>query len=159
MGIERVNIQPGFEFLYTSVFDIESPIDLGFTQYGLRRILPISRGRFEGDKLSGEVVPGGAADWQILRNDGVLEVEARYTFKTHDGALIYVRNEGILRAPAEVLGELAMGGCPSPDRYYFRTHPRYETSHASYKWLTQLIAVAVAEVRKNQVIITAYSVT
>lgn len=159
MSIERAKVQPRLEFLYTSIFDVEPALEIGFTQYGLRRIIPISGGRFEGERLSGEVVPSGAADWQMLRKDGVLEVEARYVFKTHDGALIYVRNEGILQAPAEIMGELAAGECPEPDRYCFRTHPRFETSEESYTWLTQLFVVAVAEIRKNQVLVTAYSVS
>jgi hypothetical protein len=31
--------------------------------------------------LRGKVVPGGA-DWQIIRSEGVAELEARYTLET-----------------------------------------------------------------------------
>jgi hypothetical protein len=158
VSIDRVNIKPELELLYVSYFDIEAALDIGSSQYGLRRIIPITGGRFEGERLSGEVLPGGA-DWQILRKDGVLEVEARYVFKTDDGALIYVRNEGVLRATMEVLGKFVSGEYPPPDSYYFRTCPRFETSHESYTWINQILCLAVAEVRKAKILITVYSVT
>lgn len=158
MPIERVNIKPELELLYVSYFNIEAALDIGTIQYGIRRIIPITGGRFEGQKLSGEVLPGGA-DWQILRKDGVLEVEARYVFKTDDGALIYVRNEGILRASMEVLGKFLSGEYPPPENYYFRTYPRFETSHDSYTWINQIVSLGVAEVRNAMVLITVYSVT
>ena len=33
-----------------------------------------------------KVLPGGG-DWQTIRDDGVAELEARYTLRTDDGAL------------------------------------------------------------------------
>ncbi len=158
MSIDRVNIKPELELLYASYFDIETALDIGSSQYGLRRIIPIAGGRFEGERLSGEALPGGA-DWQILRKDGVLEVEARYVLKTDDGALIYVCNQGILRASMEVLGKFVSGEYPPPQNYYFRTCPRFETSHESYTWINQILSVAVAEVRKDRILITVYAVT
>jgi hypothetical protein len=43
---------------------------------GLRRILNILGGTFEGPKLKEELVPGGA-DWQLSRQDGFTDIEAR----------------------------------------------------------------------------------
>ena len=85
---------------------VATPLDLGATPAGTRRIIAIVGGTMEGDRLRGEIVPGGA-DWQIVREDGTALLEARYTMRTHDGALIYVRNAGIRRGragrPARVL--------------------------------------------------------
>ncbi len=68
--------------------------ELGDTPLGRRRIIGITGGQFFGERLSGRVLPGGA-DWQVIRGDGVADLDARYTLETSDGALIYVRNKGI----------------------------------------------------------------
>ncbi len=82
--------------------------ELGDTPQGRRRIINITGGRFSGERLSGRVLPGGA-DWQVIRTDGVADLDARYTLETNDGALIYVRNHGLRHGPPEVLKQLMAG--------------------------------------------------
>ena len=79
--------------------------DLGPTPHGRRRIIPILSGTVKGERLDGEVMPGGA-DWQYVRGDGVLELEARYSIKTKDGTEIAVTNRGMRRAPPEIMDRL-----------------------------------------------------
>ena len=79
---------------------VDAPLDLGDVGKGRRRIVPISGGEFSGPVLRGTVLPGGA-DWQIMRSDGVAELEARYTLRTDDGALIDVRNVALRHGPPE----------------------------------------------------------
>ena len=79
--------------------------ELGATPLGRRRVIPITGGRFSGERLSGRVLPGGA-DWQVIRADGVADLDARYTLETADGALIYVRNKGYRHGPDEVIKRL-----------------------------------------------------
>jgi hypothetical protein len=74
----------------------------------------------------GHVLSGGA-DWQIIRRDGIIEVEARYTLETHNGALIYVYNWGLCHGPKEVMERLASGDKGDPSEYYFRMIPIFET--------------------------------
>jgi hypothetical protein len=81
---------------------LAKPQELGETPLGRRRIIGITGGRFSGAKLSGRVLPGGA-DWQVIRADGVADLDARYTLETDDGALIYVRNRGYRHGPQPVL--------------------------------------------------------
>src|SRR5262252_592970 len=47
----------------------------GTTPYGERRVIDILGGRVEGPRLQGRILPG--ADWQIVRPDGVTDLEAR----------------------------------------------------------------------------------
>jgi hypothetical protein len=94
--------------------------------------------------LRGKVVPGGA-DWQIIRSEGVAELEARYTLETDDGALIYVRNHALRHGPAEVLAALATGRSVDPSSYYFRGATFFETGAARYAWLTKHIIVCTGE--------------
>ena len=101
-------------------------------------------GEFAGPKLRGTVIPGGA-DWQVLRDDGVAELEARYTLRTDDGALIYVRNHALRHGPPEVMAALAAGRPVDPASYYFRGAVFFETAAGPYAWLCRHIIVCTGE--------------
>jgi hypothetical protein len=115
--------------------------ELGETPLGRRRIIGITGGRFSGERLSGRVLAGGA-DWQVIRTDGVADLDARYTLETADGALIYVRNRGYRHGPNDVLEKLAAGENLDPHLYYMRTTPLFETADRRYAWLNRMICVA-----------------
>src|SRR5262249_7955885 len=72
--------------------NVATPQNLGAVPLGTRRTAPLSGGSFEGPRLRGTVVAGGSADWQVLRSDGVLEMDLRVTLQTDDGALISMRS-------------------------------------------------------------------
>ncbi len=154
----KVSIEPSLRLLYTSSVELGAPIIVGSTPYGERRIIPIKGGAFAGPRLSGKVLPGGA-DWQVIRMDGIAELEAKYTLETDDGALIYVLNRGIRSASKEVMDRLARGEKVNPSEYYFRTRPVFETGALKYQWLHGLFAVAAGERFPEGVIITVYEVT
>ena len=80
---------PQLQFVFAAHVKVDAPLDLGDVGKGGRRIVPIAGGEFSGPQLRGTVLPGGA-DWQVLRDDGVAELEARYTLRTDDAALIYL---------------------------------------------------------------------
>ena len=120
---------------------LEPILDLGRTPYGERRVIHIRGGRFEGPRLRGRVVPGGA-DWQILRADGVADLRARYTLETDKGELILVRSDGLRHGPADVIARLARGESVDPSQYYFRTILRFETSGERLAWLNRVLTVA-----------------
>src|SRR5665647_1538799 len=96
--LPTVSVTPGLQLLYTSRIDIAPLLDVGKTPHGHRRIINILGGAFSGPRLSGRVLPGGA-DWQVVRSDGIVEVSARYTLETGDGALIYISNWGLRHGP------------------------------------------------------------
>ncbi len=150
-----VPVTPTLHLLYTSKIEIATPLIVGKAAYGERRIINITGGAFSGPRLSGRILPGGA-DWQIIRSDGVAEVEARYTLETHDGALIYITSWGYRQGPQEVISRLSSGEKVDPREYYFRTVPKFETGSEEYAWLNGIISVAVGERQANEVIITVY---
>ena len=156
--IPEVSVIPSLRILYTSIIEVETPLLVGHSPYGERRIINIKGGAFFGPRLSGRVLSGGA-DWQVIRSDGIVEVEARYTLETHDGALIYVSNWGLRHGPKEVMERLASGDKVDPSEYYFRTTPIFETGAPSYEWLNGIVAIAAGERRAEEVIITVYEVT
>ena len=156
--VPRASVTPALQLLYTSKIEVGAPLEVGKSPYGERRIINIKSGAFSGPRLSGRVLAGGA-DWQIIRYDGITEVEARYTLETHDGALIYVSNWGLRHGPKEVMKRLAAGEEVDPKEYYFRTTPIFETGASDYKWLNGLVSIAAGQRRAKEVIITVYEVT
>ena len=141
-----MNLQP----LLRAEITLAPPQELGDSPLGRRRIIPITGGTFRGERLAGRVLPGGA-DWQIIRADGVAELEARYTLETEDQALIYVRNFGYRHGPADVLQRLAAGEPVDPSLYYMRTTPRFETGAERYRWLNRIVCVATGARRAASV--------
>jgi hypothetical protein len=143
--------------LFKAELTLAAPQELGEVPLGRRRIIGITGGRFSGDRLSGRVLPGGA-DWQVIRADGVADIDARYTLETADGALIYVRNRGYRHGPAEVLDKLAAGQPVDPALYYMRTTPLFETGDRRYTWLNRMICVATGARRAASVELEVYEV-
>ena len=146
------------EFAFEACVSVATPLVVGQSSHGLRRVVPITGGTLEGPNISGRVIPGGA-DVQYVRTDGVLAVEARYTLETSDGVLILVTNRGIRRAPPAVMERLARGEPVDPSEYYFRTTPEFEAPIGSdYEWLNQSVFIGVAERRPDAAIIRFYRV-
>jgi hypothetical protein len=148
-----LNLEP----LFRAEITLAPPQELGDTPLGRRRIINITGGRFAGERLSGRILPGGA-DWQVVRADGVAELDARYTLETQDGALIYVRNHGLRHGPPEVLRQLAAGEAVDPARYYMRTTPLFETGDARYAWLNRLVCVATGARRAASVELEVFQI-
>src|SRR6478736_3134740 len=120
---------PRLEFAFEIKADVEpgSMQEIGKKGKGLRRVIPILGGSFEGPAIKGTVVPGGY-DWQLVRNDAVAEIEARYLLKTDDGSLITIVNTGLRHGAADVMQRMVNGEEVSPEAYYFRTIPFFETA-------------------------------
>ncbi len=137
-------MDPVLEFICELRAAVTAPLVVGQTPGGLRRVVNILEGSFEGPLLRGTIMPGGA-DWQILRTDGVAELHAHYVLKTDDGVLIQVRNRGLRHGPEEVRRRIAEGGSVDPSEYYFRTVPVFEAPDGAYAWLNRSVFVATAE--------------
>jgi len=130
--------------------------NVGAVPLGTRRTAPIGGGTFEGPRLRGTVLPGGSADWLLLRADGVLEMDLRATLRTDDGALISMRSFGLRHGPPDVIAALGRGETVDPATYYFRTTPRFETGHPAYTFLNRLVAVASGDRRPDGPIYTIH---
>lgn len=156
MGLKPVT--PRLELLAHLSITLAPPQNVGKVLTGERRIIPITGGRVEGARLRGEVLPGGA-DWQIVAADGTALLEARYTLRTEDGALIYVRNTGLRHGPPDVLAAIARGEEVDPAKYYFRAVPVFETGDAKYDWLNRVVAVCSGVRTKAAVLLDFYTVT
>jgi hypothetical protein len=155
--VEFQPVIPQLEPLLQVTVTLAPVVNLGATPLGTRRIIHITGGHFQGEKLQGVVLPGGA-DWQLVRSDGVAILEARYTLQTHDRALIYVQNRGVRHGPPAVLAALTRGEAIDPASYYMRTTPIFETGDARYGWLNDLVAVGSGLRRADAVVLDFYQV-
>jgi hypothetical protein len=146
------------EFAFEARVTVHAPLVVGPSSHGLRRVVPITGGTFDGPNIRGRVVPGGA-DWQFVRPDGALSVEARYTLETTDSVLIMVTNRGIRRGPPEVVARLGRGEAVDPSQYYFRTTAEFEAPVGGrYAWLNESVFIGVAERQRDAAIIRFYRV-
>ena len=131
---------------------------IGTVPHGTRRTAPLDGGTFEGPRLRGTILPVCSADWQLLRSDGVLEMDLRFTLRTDDGALIAMSSFGLRHGPPEVIAAIGRGESVDPSTYYFRTMPRFETAHPAYAFLNRLVAVASGDRRPEGPIYTVHEV-
>jgi hypothetical protein len=129
---------------------LESILKFGVTPYGERRIINILGGTVEGPKLKGHILPGGA-DWQIVRNDGVVDLRARYTVETNTGGHILVNSEGLRHGPQEVMERLARDETVDPSLYYFRAFMRFETADPAAAWLNRILCIGYGS-RENKAV-------
>lgn len=98
---------------------------MGETAFHRRVIGGISRGRWEGERLAGDIVdPGG--DWAIPSRDGTLMLlDVRQVVRTDDGALVYVTYQG---------------RCDR-GRGTYTVAPTFETDDERYAWLNAVQAI------------------
>ena len=129
------------KFVFKLTIKVAKPIEAGEIGHGARRVIPIEGGELVGEGLHGTIAAGGA-DYQIIRPNGLAELEAKYAVRMDDGAVIYVENIGIRTGPAEALERLRRGEIVDPALIYFRSRPRFETGHPMYRWLMDSIFVA-----------------
>ena len=132
-------------------------IEMGQGRAGKRRIIPIIGGTVEGPELSGTILNVGA-DWQTIFADGSADLDTRYAFETHDGAVIEVVNLGFRHGPPEVLERLAKGEEVSPDSYYMRTSARFETGDPRYQWVNKSIFVGTGMRKASAVEVAMFAV-
>jgi hypothetical protein len=147
---------PQFTESFRVEADLGEVIDFGVTSAGHRRVIPVAGGRVSGS-VSGSILPSGA-DYQVIRPDGVTDLEARYVIAVNGGGFIYVQNRGYRTAAPEDMERLLRGEPVDPSRVYFRTSPRFETSRDDLRWLERSMFVGLAERMPTAVRMTFFKV-
>lgn len=125
--------------------------------YGTRRMVPVIGGTFRGQRLSGSLLSGGS-DCQLIRPDGVAELDVRVTLQTDDGSILQMRGLGLRHADPEVMRRLAEGEPVCASAYYFRETMTFEASQGPYAWINRIIAVGSGERRPDSVHIRVFEV-
>ena len=149
---------PRLTFVYRLEATLAEPLDLGDTAAGRRRIAVQTGGTFTGPHLSGKLLPGASADWQLVLPDGTALGDIRYTLQTDDGDLLYAQSRSIRHGPADVLARLARGDDVDASEYTFRAATRLETAAPDLDWMNNGIFVSVGGRRPGAVIYETYLV-
>ena len=145
---------PGLEFLFTLTAEVGDIVTMGA---GAARRAP--RGadhRRHASKVRRCAALIGGADWQIVRDDGAIELDARYAIKEARGGIVQVVSQGMRHGPPEVLARLGRGEDVAPGEYFFRTIMRFETGASELAFLNKTIAVATAERKARRVELQAW---
>ena len=150
-GEGPVPAAPGIEFVFEENVLLTAAQKVGATPYGKRLRIPIVGGTFSGKRIRGKVLSGGA-DWQLVRSDGCVVVDADYMIEADDGALIHVRNKGVIVPPG-----------PKGQPAYVRAAPTFEAPIGPHDWLNKSLFVSTIQPAKIDsqaaVIIRIYRIT
>jgi hypothetical protein len=144
-------------YVFTITAYIGSVTSAGDIGTGVRRIIPITGGEVKGKDVNGQICAFGA-DFQIIRPNELIELEAKYAFATDDGAVIYVENRGIRFGPVELLQRLKRGEPVDPKLIYFRTVPKFETGSEKYRWLMESLFIGSAARHADRVVVDVHQV-
>lgn len=148
---------PGLEATFDVTVRVGNVADYGMTRSGHRRVIDIVGGEITGS-VNATILPGGA-DWQLVRPDGTLDIDGRYSATTPQGELIYITVSGIRGGSPETLEALLRGEAVDPSQYYFRTMLTLETSAPSLAHLEQSLFIASCVREADAVRYRAYRVT
>lgn len=146
----------GLEKIFRADVEVGQVDDYGRTRAGHRRVVAILGGRLS-DGIDADILPGGA-DWQLLHDDGVLEIDTRYSARTTDGELLHLRTRGVRTGDPAVLEALLRGDAVPPSSYYFRVGVTIETSAPRLAHLQDSLLVAAAARSAGLVAYDAYRV-
>ncbi len=132
--------EPRLKFFADLRVEVGAPQQVGQTVHGLRRLIPITGGTATGDGWSARVLPGGA-DFQLIVNDRLSELDARYVLETDAGDFIYVQNRAVRSGPPELIARLVRGEPVDPVQIYFRCSPSFETAAPTLSWMGERMFV------------------
>ena len=145
------------KYVFTLTVAIGAVTTAGDIGHGVRRIIPITGGTVKGEGINGKICAFGA-DFQVIRPNELIELEAKYAFETDDGAVIYVENRGIRFGPVDLLQKLKRGEPVDPRPIYFRTVPKFETGAEKYRWLMESLFIGSAARHADRVVIDVHQV-
>lgn len=131
---------PPLKFFADASVVVAAPQVVGHGPRGLRRVIPILAGEFQGDGWHARVLPGGA-DFQLIVSDTLTELDARYTLELDGGDLVFVQNRAIRSGPPELMAKIARGEPVDPAAIYFRCAPTFETASAALRWINERMFV------------------
>lgn len=145
------------EWLMDAHVEILPPVEVGNTPTGVQRAIPLGGGHIDGPHLRGTVIPG-AADWQIIRSDGVAMLDVTGAMLTHDKVIIRVSTKALRHGSSQVMQRLAAGEQVPPGEYYMRGVTQFHAPAGAYEWLNKSLFVMWGERYESEVVIHYYRV-
>lgn len=151
---------PPLEYFGRLEIDVAEPIEVGKTQAGQRRVIPITGGTLSGPEVSGNILDAGA-DFQLIQSATESVLDARYVIELDDGARLFVMNLAYRTGAAEDITALAQGQKVPAEQIYFRCTPRFEvadTTDTAWQWLESIIVLGSGRREPDAVIIDLWIV-
>jgi hypothetical protein len=148
---------PELNFFADLSVQVDKPQEVGQTHHGVRRLIPILGGQVQGHGWTARVLAGGA-DFQLIVNERMAELDARYVIETDGGDLIYVQNRAVRTAAPDVMARLVRGEPVPPESVYFRCSPSFETSSVSLGWITERLFVGTGARHPDRVVMRFFEV-
>jgi hypothetical protein len=145
------------KYVFSLAIKVGPPIVAGDLGHGVRRIIPVLGGEVRGQGMKGTIFPVGA-DFQVIRPNGLTELEAKYGFEMDDGAIVYIENIGIRFGQKDLLDRIARGEEVDPGLIYFRSVPRFETGAEQYRWLVHNLFIGVGARHPDRVELDVHQV-
>ncbi len=150
-------LTPELKFFADLNVQVDRPQDVGMTVHGQRRVIAILGGEVQGQGWTARVLPGGA-DFQMIVNPTLSELDARYVLETDAGDLIFVQNRAVRTASPEVMGRLIRGEPVDPQQVYFRCTPQFETASKSLAWISERLFIGTGAREPDRVIMRFFEV-
>jgi hypothetical protein len=148
---------PELKFFADLSVEVDKPQEVGATVHGKRRVIPILGGEAQGQGWSARVLRGGA-DFQMIVNETLAELDARYVLETDAGDLIFVQNRAVRTASPEVMGRLIRGEKVDPQLVYFRCTPQFETASKSLAWISEKLFIGTGARHPDKVVMRFFEV-
>jgi hypothetical protein len=148
---------PELKFFADLSVEVDKPQEVGTTVHGKRRVIPILGGEAQGQGWSARVLRGGA-DFQMIVNETLAELDARYVLETDAGDLIFVQNRAVRTASPEVMGRLIRGEKVDPLLVYFRCTPQFETASKSLAWISEKLFIGTGARHPDKVVMRFFEV-
>jgi hypothetical protein len=148
---------PGLSRFADLSVTVGAPVEIGAVGQGLRRVIPITGGTCTTRDWSARVLPGGA-DFQLIVNERVAQLEARYVLETDAGDRIYVQNNALRTAAPDVMARLVRGEPVDPAAVYFRCVPRFEAGAPAFAWLAERVFLGTGLRRPGEVVMRFFEV-
>ena len=126
------------------------------TPVGTRMLFGVVRGRVEGERLRGSVVPG-SADWLTIGDDRIGRVDVRAVIETDDGATIQMTTTGRAQL-GEHAGRFLDGETVTAEQAYLRSLPLFETSDERYAFLNGLVTLGLCDISLSGVHYRVYEI-
>lgn len=154
--IMNANSIPSLSLLCRITVALGAVQSVGPIALGTRRISLILGGTVTGS-LEGIILPGGS-DWQLLRGDGVAEIDARYAVELAGGDLVAVHCSGYRHGPAEIMEALGRGEEIAAEHYYFSCVLSFEGNAVSLAGLDRSVVIANGARSGSSVTLDAFTV-
>jgi hypothetical protein len=151
-------MDPTLGFVLEASVKLGPPQLIGRTAKGIRRIVPILGGSFEGPELRGTVLNGGA-DWQMIYDSGYMELDARYTLETDAGGLIYVNNLGFRHGPPELAARFARGEAVDMSQFRAGGKVTLESGSPGLQWMNTRMFIAKTSRSASAISLDFYAVS